>query len=96
MKRSHAWHHTAFGNVACWLGSIQFAVPILIFVAVALGWGTYLESTQSARVAKSVVYGSMWFLILMGLVCVSLIFAVVTRYPWKRKHVGFITPASSP
>ncbi|HVU63449.1 MAG TPA: cytochrome c biogenesis protein ResB [Phycisphaerales bacterium] len=90
MKRSHAWHHTAFGNVACWLGSIQFAVPILIFVAVALGWGTYLESTQSARVAKSVVYGSMWFLILMGLVCVSLIFAVVTRYPWKRKHVGFI------
>ncbi len=90
MKRSHAWHDTPIGTVVCWLGSIQFAVPILIFVAIALGWGTYLESTQSAREAKSHVYGALWFMILMGLVCASLIFAVVTRYPWQRKHVGFI------
>jgi hypothetical protein len=90
MKRSHAWHETPIGNVVCWLGSIQFAVPILIFVAIALGWGTYLESTQSAREAKSHVYGAMWFMILMGLVCASLVFAVVTRFPWQRKHLGFI------
>jgi hypothetical protein len=90
MKRTHAWHDTPLGIGACWLGSIQFAVPILIFVAIALAVGTYLESTESARVAKSVVYGSPWFMVLMGLVCVSLIFAVITRYPWKRKHVGFI------
>ena len=90
MKRSQPWHDTPFGTTAAWLGSIQLAVPVLVMVAVALVWGTYLESTQDGRVARAAVYGSWWFMALMGLVCVSLIFAVVTRYPWKRKHVGFI------
>ena len=90
MKRTQPWHDTPIGVAAGWLGSIQFAVPILAMVAVALAWGTYLESTQDARVAKAAVYGSWWFIALMGLVCVSLIFAVIMRIPWKRKHVGFI------
>ncbi len=90
MKPSLAWHFTPWGRAILWLGSIQLAVPILIFVAAALAWGTYLESTQSAKVAKAVVYGSSWFITVMALVCVSLVFAVLTRFPWKKKHVGFI------
>lgn len=73
------------------LGSVQLAVPVLIFVAIAMAWGTYLESTQNSTVSRATVYGSWWFMALMVLICVSLIFAVVNRYPWKRKHVGFIT-----
>lgn len=73
------------------LGSIQLAVPVLVLVAVALAWGTYLESTQGVKVSRATVYGSWWFVGLMALICVSLVFAVVTRYPWRRKHVGFIT-----
>ncbi len=95
MKRNESWHNTPVGAVVFWLGSIQFAVPILIMVALALAWGTYLESTQDARVARGLVYGSWWFMALMGLICVSLIFAVVTRYPWKLKHVGFIVVHAS-
>lgn len=78
-------------RVVRFLGSIQLAVPVLVLVAAAMAWGTYLESTQNARVSRATVYGSWWFITLMGLICVSLIFAVITRYPWKRKHVGFIT-----
>ncbi len=77
-------------RVVLWLGSIQLAVPILVLVAIGMGVGTYLESTQNSRVAKEYVYASWWFLAVMGLMCVSLIFAVVTRYPWKKKHIGFI------
>jgi hypothetical protein len=73
------------------LGSIQLAVPVMIFVAIAMAWGTYLESTQNSAVSRANVYGSWWFMALMGLICVSLVFAVVNRYPWKRKHIGFIT-----
>lgn len=91
MKPGHAWHFTPFGRVARFLGSIQLAVPVLVLVAAALAWGTYLESTQNAKVSKATVYGAWWFIALMGLICSSLIFAVITRYPWKRKHVGFIT-----
>jgi hypothetical protein len=95
MKHSQPWHQTRLGNLACWLGSIQFAVPILALVAVALGWGTYIESTQDSRMARAAVYGSPWFMGVMGLVCVSLLFAVITRYPWKLRHVGFIVVHAS-
>lgn len=91
MKAREPWHDTLFGRAALFLGSVRLAVPVLAFVAVALAWGTYLESTQNAKVSKAVVYGSWWFISLMALVCVSLVFAVITRYPWRRKHIGFIT-----
>lgn len=95
MKKTLAWHHTPLGGIVLWLGSIQLAVPVLALVAVGLGVGTYLESTQNVRVARQYVYGSWWFIAVMALVCVSLVFAVITRYPWKRRHIGFITVHAS-
>lgn len=91
MKKSLDWHHTKLGGVVLWLGSIQLAVPVLVLVAIALGVGTYLESTQNVKVARQYVYGSWWFIGVMALVCVSLVFAVVARFPWKRRHTGFMT-----
>ncbi len=95
MKAVHDWHRTPAGTIVRWLGSVQLAVPLLAVVSVAMVWGTYIESTQNGKAAKAVVYGSWWFIALMGLVCLSLILAVVTRYPWKRKHVGFMTVHAS-
>jgi hypothetical protein len=91
MKAIHNWHRTTWGRIARFLGSINLAVPVLVFVAAALAWGTYLESAHNVKVARAAVYGSWWFIGLMGLTCVSLVFAVITRYPWKRKHIGFMT-----
>lgn len=91
MKHREPWHDTAFGKAARFLGGLQLAVPVLALTAAALAWGTWLDSKHNATLAKAMVYGSWWFIGLMGLVCVSLVFAVVTRYPWKKKHVGFIT-----
>ena len=91
MKKSMPWHHTRAGSLALWLGSIELAVPVLVVTALALGLGTYLDSSRSTKIAKEVVYGSWWFIALMGLVCISLIFAVVSRFPWKRRHIGFMT-----
>ncbi len=91
MKKSQPWHHTRFGAVTLWLGSLELAVPVLAFTAAALAVGTYLESTRDTRVAREFVYGAWWFIALMALVCVSLVFAVISRYPWKTRHIGFIT-----
>lgn len=90
MKKTHAWHDSPPGRVARFLGSVQLAVPVMVLVAAAMAWGTYLESMQSSKVSRALVYGSWWFMGLMALVCVSLIFAVIVRFPWKRRHVGFI------
>lgn len=91
MKASQPWHFTWFGRLALTLGGLELAVPVMVLVAGALAYGTYLDSAYGAKLAKERVYVSWWFIALMGLVCVSLVFAVITRYPWKRKHVGFIT-----
>lgn len=95
MKPIHPWHHTRFGAACLWLGSIQVAIPILVLVTLALIAGTYIESTQSGRAARALVYGSWWFIALMALVCMSLVFAVATRYPWQRRHIGFMTVHAS-
>jgi hypothetical protein len=89
------WHHSRFGSVVLFLGGIRLAVPVLLLVAAAMGWGTWIESTRDAGEAGRTVYGAWWFMALMGLVCMSLILSVVTRFPWRRKHVGFITVHAS-
>lgn len=91
MKPQLDWHRTALGRMVLFLGSVQFAVPVLFLVAAAMAWATYIESMQDAKAAKATVYASWWFIALMALICVSLVFAVITRFPWKRRHVGFIT-----
>ncbi len=91
MKPMHSWHFTPLGRAILFLGSIQLAVPVMALVALAMAWGTYLESKHGVQTSRATVYGAWWFMVLMALICVSLIFAVVTRYPWKKKHVGFIT-----
>lgn len=89
MKMTPEENQSRARRVVLWLGSVQLAVPVLVLVAIGMGVGTYLESTQNSRVARAYVYSSWWFIAVMGLMCVSLIFAVISRYPWKKKHIGF-------
>ncbi len=91
MKPNRPWHFTRVGRLVLFLGSIELAVPVMVLVALALAWGTYLESTQGVMNSRATVYTAWWFVTLMGLIGVSLVAAVITRYPWKRRHVGFIT-----
>lgn len=67
----------------------------MVLVSLALIWGTFIESSSDGKTAKAVVYGSWWFIALMAMICMSLTFAVVTRYPWRKRHIGFITVHAS-
>jgi len=91
MKNSTTCEISLTRRIVYWLGSVQLAVPVLFLVAIGLGVGTYLEATQNVRIARHYVYGAPWFVGVMALMCVSLIFAVISRFPWKRRHIGFIT-----
>ena len=79
MYPGQAWLHTVVGTVqgrarsaGLWLGiaAALKLTPVLFLVAIAMGVGTYLESAYNVRVARQYVYGSSWFLGVMGLVCV--------------------------
>ena len=71
-------------------GSLKLAVVVLSFLAVGMAVGTFLESRESSRVAAQVVYRSWWFNGLLALLAVNIGAAALTRWPWKRKHVGFV------
>jgi len=90
MKPQLDWHNTPTGRLVIFLGSVRFAVPVMFFTAIALIYGTWLESTSNALVAKQLVYGSWWFVALMALICITLILSVVARFPLRKKHTGFV------
>jgi hypothetical protein len=71
-------------------GSLKLAVVVLLLLAVAMAVGTFLESRGSARVASQVVYRSWWFNGMLALLAINVAAAALTRWPWKRKHVGFV------
>jgi hypothetical protein len=91
MKAHLDWHRTLLGRALLFVGSLRLAIPAMVLAAAAMVWGTYVDSTEGAKAAAHVVYGAGWFIALMALICLSLIAAVITRFPWRRKHIGFIT-----
>ncbi|HUJ09717.1 MAG TPA: cytochrome c biogenesis protein ResB [Verrucomicrobiae bacterium] len=72
------------------LGSLKLAVVVLLLLAMGMAAGTILESRESSRVAAEVVYRSWWFNGLMALLAINVAAAALTRWPWKRRHVGFV------
>jgi len=90
MNSDTGWETSSIGRVARFIGSVRFAVPVLALAAVAMIVGTFVDSTVGTTAALSFVYASPWFITLMALICASLILSVAVRYPWQRKHVGFI------
>jgi len=86
-----AWFNSPLGRLVRFVGSIKFAIPLMVIFSIAMVWGTWVESTQTRRAAFDTVYAAPWFVALNALICLSLIAAVVTRYPWKRRHIGFAT-----
>ncbi len=95
MKSDSSQSRSVLKKAVSFFGGIRFAVPVLVCVTVALVYGTWVESTQSAPAAGRLVYGAWWFIGLMGLICLSLVLSVVTRFPWQRRHIGFITVHAS-
>ena len=71
-------------------GSLKRAVVVRSALAIGMAVGTFLESRENARVAAQVVYRSWWFNGLLGLLAVNIAAAALTRWPWKRKHIGFV------
>src|ERR1041385_1026482 len=77
-------------RVVKFLGSLKLAVFLLATLAVVLAGGTFYESSNSSKAALLNVYRTWWFNGLLALLAVNLTASALTRWPWKRKHVGFV------
>ncbi len=72
------------------IGSIQLAVVLLAVIIVASIFGTVYESRFDADVARAYIYGAAWFNLWLLFLVVNLAASAFSRWPWKRRHTGFL------
>jgi hypothetical protein len=86
----HRRETSTFWTAIHLLGSLNLAVVLLITIAGAIAFATIMESKFDSAVARYYIYNAAWFNVwLLGL-ALNLLCAAFTRWPWQRKHLGFV------
>lgn len=69
---------------------MKLAVVLIVVLAAVLAWATILEADRGRDYAQWYVYGSAWFVALLGLLGVNILAAALIRFPWKKRQIGFV------
>lgn len=72
------------------LASLRLAVGLLVLLGSVLFLATLLEVVRGREYAQWYVYGSGWFLALLGLLAANVAAAMAVRWPWQRRQAGFL------
>ncbi len=83
-RRSATW------RIIHWLGSLKLALILLATIAIACAVATFTESGFSTKIAQAYIYKAPWFIVWLFVLCVNLFAVTLTRWPWERRHLGFI------
>ncbi len=78
------------GKVFDFLSSLELAVILLIVLGTACVFGTIYESNYTAQLAKRLVYRTGWFDFLLATIFINVVFATLSRYPWRFSQVGWL------
>ncbi len=70
--------------------SLKLAVFTLSAMVVLFAVGTFYESAQGRLAAQEVIYRSVWMTILVSLLAFNIMAVMMDRWPWKKRHVGFL------
>ncbi len=83
--------HTVLRTV----GSLWFAAILLVMLLVAMAFATVFESMHNAERALVVFYRSSWFELLLALLVVNVGAAMLLRYPFSKRQIGFVITHSA-
>ncbi len=72
------------------LGSLNVAVILLATIAGLIGFATIMESKFDSAVARYYIYDNPLFMVWLLVLALNLLCAAFTRWPWQRKHLGFV------
>ncbi len=73
------------------LGSVYFAVSILVCLILFTTLGTFIESyTESHLFAANLTYHNPLFASLLWMMFVNILFAALRRWPFKQRHIPFL------
>jgi len=71
-------------------GSLWFACVLLMMLLMAMACATVYESAHGSEQAQEMFYRSWWFAMLLALLAVNVLAAVVIRYPFHKRQIGFV------
>lgn len=71
------------------MSSVRLAVPLMVVMMITVATGTILESLYDAQYAKAMIYNSNLFLLLILLLWLNIALATLSRFPLKKRHLGF-------
>ena len=72
------------------LASLQLAVVLIVVLVIVLAWATVVENRFGSDVARFAIYRTGWFEGLNFLLGLNVLTAAVVRFPWKKRHAGFL------
>lgn len=81
----------AYRRVELFFGNMKFAVIIILVFAIALAYGTFMESYHGTEYANRLIYKSIWFMGIQFCMFLSILFATLLRLPARRHLYGFYT-----
>lgn len=77
--------------------SMEMAGILLVVSAISIGLATFIENDFGTAAAKALVFNSLWFELMIGLVFINLLVNSIKIKPWKSKqwsvfifHVAFL------
>ncbi|MCB0412632.1 MAG: hypothetical protein KDD22_08910, partial [Bdellovibrionales bacterium] len=79
-----------FERVLKALSSLKLAVFTILMLLIISAVGTITEARYDAEYAQALVYNSPFMWAVLILLCVNLIAVMVDRWPWKKRHIGFL------
>lgn len=82
--------HQQFRRIVHVFASLKLAVLIIVSIGVVTAWGTIVEAQYDAAAANKLVYSSIWMLIPMVMLVVCLTAVMIDRWPWQKRHTGFV------
>jgi hypothetical protein len=71
-------------------GSLRLTVILMLYIAVACVFGTFFEGRHGTKAAQAAIYKSWWFDVGLGLMATNITCSTLRRWPFQRKHIGFI------
>ena len=66
------------------------AVVLILCLGTAMAFGTRHEALYGTPAAQHYFYKAAWFQVLLFFLVINLIVSAQRRFPWKKKHVGFV------
>jgi hypothetical protein len=72
------------------LASLRLAVVTMLTLGTTCAIATFYESKHGTAAVQRAVYKTPWFALILVTLGVNIFCAMMSRYPWKKHHAGFV------